>query len=64
MMIYGDKVVPMDESDMVSIPRYVVLMALHKARVEYVRGCERDGQNPGPEDECWAEFERLAEYAR
>lgn len=54
----------MDPNDMVSIPREAVLRALRKARIEYVRGSEQDGQDPGPEDECWAEFEALAEYVR
>ena len=51
-------------SDLVSVPREVVLRALHKARIEYVRGAEQDGQDPGPDDECWAEFEALASYVR
>jgi hypothetical protein len=63
-VIIGDRVVPMDETDMVPIPRWVVLWALHKARILYVKSAEADGQNPGPEDECWHEFEVLAEYVR
>lgn len=38
--------------------------ALAKARREYVRVAERNGQDPGPEGECWAEFEALAHVAR
>ena len=62
MMSIGGDIIKMDETDTVAIPRYVVLWALHKARSEYVRSCKQDGQNPGPKDECWAEFEHLAEY--
>jgi uncharacterized protein (DUF433 family) len=38
-----------------------VRRALYKARREYVRVAEQDGQDPGPERECWAEFEALAD---
>ena len=27
--------------------------------IEYVRVAEADGRDPGPPDECWAEFEAL-----
>jgi hypothetical protein len=47
----------------VPIPLSVLRRALLKARIEYVHVAERDGFDPGPDDECWAEFERLAEYA-
>jgi hypothetical protein len=59
-MLYRNQVIERD--DMAQVPRYVLLLALHKARIEYARACERDGQKPGREDECWAEFEHLAEY--
>jgi hypothetical protein len=39
----------------------VVRRALRKARAEYVRSCRAAGQDPGPPDECWAEFEALAD---
>jgi hypothetical protein len=46
----------------VVVPRAVLNRALRKARVEYVRVNEAQGSDPGPERECWAEFERLADY--
>jgi hypothetical protein len=49
-------------AQMVLIPRDALLTALRKALSEYVRACEGDGQDPGPKDECWAEFEALAWY--
>ncbi|MCZ7526560.1 MAG: hypothetical protein M5U14_09395 [Acidimicrobiia bacterium] len=36
--------------------------ALTKARAEYVRVAERYQRDPGPEHECWAEFEALADW--
>lgn len=48
----------------VLIPRDVVVRALRKARSEYVRVAEEQGTDPGPEDECWVEFEYLAEVMR
>jgi hypothetical protein len=47
----------------VTIPVYVVQRALAKARAEYVRVAEAQGTDPGPADECWREFETLAEFA-
>lgn len=49
---------------MVWVPRDVLESALRKARTEYVNVAQREGSDPGPSDECWAEFERLAEYRR
>jgi len=49
-------------NNMVSVPRDVLVRALMKARTEYVNVAESQGTDPGPEDECWVEFERLAEY--
>ena len=41
------------------VPRQVVIEALGKARRLYIEAAPADA---GPADECWAEFERLAEY--
>lgn len=46
----------------VSVPRDVLIRALTKARLLYIATAAEAGHDPGPEDECWAEFERLAEY--
>ena len=46
----------------VSVPRDVLIRALTKARTLYVGIAEENGQDAGPDDECWAEFEALAEY--
>lgn len=46
----------------VTVPRKVLIRALTKARVLYMGVAARDGHDAGPDDECWAEFERLAEY--
>jgi len=46
----------------VSVPREVLIRALAKARLLYVGVAVEQGSDPGPDDECWAEFERLAEY--
>ena len=46
----------------VVIPRDVVVRALTKARFLYIAVAAENGEDAGPEDECWAEFERLAEY--
>jgi hypothetical protein len=45
----------------ITLPRDVVLRALQKARSEYVRVAEEAGFDPGPSDECWVEFEALAD---
>jgi hypothetical protein len=50
------------DGDLVSVPSDVLKTALRKARREYVRVAEEQGTDPGPEDECWAEFEALADY--
>lgn len=49
--------------DYVKVPRRVLKRALRKARIEYVRVAGAQGSDPGPDDECWAEFEDLAQYA-
>lgn len=46
----------------VMVPREVLVRALTKARILYIGSCAKNGHDPGPDDECWAEFERLAEY--
>jgi len=46
----------------VMVPREVLIRALAKARIEYTRVAAQQGIDPGALDECWAEFERLAEY--
>lgn len=46
----------------VAVPRSVLIRALQKARSEYIRVAEAQGSDPGPADECWAEFEWLADY--
>lgn len=52
----------MSEMDTVNVPRYVLIRALTKARILYIAVAAKCGHDPGPDDECWAEFERLAEY--
>lgn len=52
----------MTNDQSVTVPLSVLRRALFKARREYVRACKEDGVDPGPDDQCWAEFERLAEY--
>jgi hypothetical protein len=39
-----------------------LIRALTKARILYIAAAEEDGHDPGPDDECWAEFEALADY--
>ncbi len=46
----------------VSVPEDVLIRALAKARLLYEEATSAAGQDPGPEDECWAEFENLAEF--
>lgn len=46
----------------VTIPRQVMETAIQKMRTEYVRVAEQSGSDPGPNHECWAEVEALAEY--
>lgn len=46
----------------VTIPREVLIRALTKARLLYIALAEENGHDPGPDDECWVEFEALAEY--
>lgn len=41
--------------------RETIERALTKARTEYVRAAEAQGDDPGPTTESWAEFEALAE---
>lgn len=47
---------------LVPVPADVINRAVRKARREYVRVAEEAGHDPGPADECWAEFEALAHY--
>ena len=46
----------------VVVPRSILTRALAKARSVYVAACLAERQDPGDDDECWAEFESLAEY--
>jgi hypothetical protein len=46
----------------VTIPRHVLIRALTKARLLYIAIAAENGQDPGPDDECWAEFEAVASY--
>lgn len=43
----------------VQVSRQALLAAIRKARALYI---EAFGSEPVPDGECWAEFERLAEY--
>ena len=46
----------------VRVPRAVLIKALTKARLLYIGTAAVYGHDPGPDDECWAEFEALADY--
>ncbi len=46
----------------VTVPRDVLIKALTKARILYIGVAAAQGTDPGPDDECWAEFEALAGY--
>jgi hypothetical protein len=46
----------------VTVPREVLIRALTKARILYMGIAAQNGHDAGPDDECWAEFERFAEY--
>lgn len=48
--------------ELVTIPREVLERALTKARMLYIAIAAEDGEDAGPEDECWAEFEALQDY--
>jgi len=52
-----------DENGKVTVSMDALMRALFKARREYVRALEEIGRDPGPEDECWAEFQNLADEA-
>lgn len=46
----------------VAVPRLVIERAFTKARILYLGIAAAQGTDPGPDDECWAEFERLNEF--
>ena len=52
-----------DPGELVTVDPAVIRRALYKARREYVRVADAHGHDPGPDWECWAEFERLADAA-
>jgi hypothetical protein len=48
----------------VAVPAHVIWAALAKARQLYLAVAAQQGSDPGPETECWSEFETLREYAQ
>ena len=44
----------------VRVPRDVLNKAITRARLLYIGTAVADHRDPGPDDECWAEFEALA----
>lgn len=54
--------VPSTRVPLAGVPRDLLRRALVKARLLYVEAARAAGQDPGRDDECWAEFEALADY--
>jgi hypothetical protein len=48
------------DEETVAVGKATLLRALVKARRLYIASCASNGHDPGPDHECWAEFERLA----
>ena len=52
-----------NEDDTVTVSMDALMRAVFKARRLCVWVAEQQGSDPGPPDERWAEFERLADAA-